>query len=163
MPRGRAKRAAIYAGVGFVTEAAFSALHDVARGRKVRFRTSPWMLPIYALVQPLYEPMHERFRAGGMPAPVRAAAYGAGFLTVEYATGAIHRRTRGTVPWDYSDAPRNVDGLIRLDYFFLWAAAGLALEPLHDRLIGPPLVPHSGGVGRACPEVIPWEQGGGPS
>jgi hypothetical protein len=27
-----------------------------------------------------------------------------------------------------------VNGLIRPDYFFLWAAAGLALEGLHDRL-----------------------------
>ena len=37
-------------------------------------------------------------------------------------------------PWDYSHARRHLHGLIRLDYLPLWAGAGLALEPVHDRL-----------------------------
>ena len=126
-------RAAIYSAVGFVYEVAFSALHDVVRNKEVRFRTSPWMFPIYALIAPLYEPMHDALRARA-PRPVRGALYGVGFLTVEYATGAALRTWRGEAPWDYTYARWHVKGLIRPDYFFLWATAGLALEPLHDRL-----------------------------
>jgi hypothetical protein len=90
------------------------------------------MFPIYALVLPLYEPLHDRMRK--LPAPVRATAYGVGFLAVEYTSGAALRSAKGSAPWDYSYARRHVNGLIRPDYFFFWAAAGLALEPLHDRL-----------------------------
>jgi hypothetical protein len=95
------------------------------------------MLPIYALIQPLYEPTHDALRERAAR-PVRAAVYGTGFLAVEYATGAALRRARGEAPWDYSDARLNVNGLIRLDYFFLWAAAGSALESLHDHLVSRP-------------------------
>lgn len=93
------------------------------------------MLPVYGLAQPLFEPFHDAAR-GRLPAPVRAAAYGVGFLAVEYATGRALRRALGAAPWDYSGARGNVDGLIRLDYFLVWAAAGLALERVHDRLAG---------------------------
>ena len=93
---------------------------------------SPWMLPIYALLLPLYEPLHNRLRE--RPRAVRAAAYGCGFLAVEYATGSLLRQATGEAPWDYSYARYHVHGLIRPEYFFLWGAAGLALEPLHDSL-----------------------------
>jgi uncharacterized membrane protein len=129
---GPARRTAVYTATGFVVEVLFSALHDAARGKKVRFRTSAWMLPIYALIKPLYEPLHDRIRSQN--ALVRATTYGLGFLAVEYATGRLIRETRGTAPWDYSYASRHIDGLIRPDYFFLWAGAGLALERLDDRL-----------------------------
>lgn len=91
------------------------------------------MVPVYGLVQLLYEPLHNRLRDRSSIA--RGAAYGAGFLIVEYTTGKFFRELRGAAPWDYSGAALNVGGLIRLDYFFLWAAFGLALEPLHDHLI----------------------------
>ena len=128
-----AGRVAVYSLVGFATEVAFSALHDRVRGKKVGLRTSPWMFPIYALILPLYEPLHDRMRHD-LPVPVRAALYGAGFLAVEYATGAAIRAATGEAPWDYSYASRNINGLIRPEYFFLWAAAGAALESLHDHL-----------------------------
>ena len=91
------------------------------------------MFPIYGLIQPLFERTHDRIRDRHPMA--RAVTYGIGFLTIEYATGALLRKLRGRAPWDYSYARRHVHGLIRPDYFFLWAAAGLALEALHDRLI----------------------------
>lgn len=91
------------------------------------------MLPIYATTQPLYEPLHDALRDRSRVE--RAAAYAAGFLAVEYASGAILRASRGSAPWDYAEARLNVSGLVRLDYAAYWAAAGLALEPLHDRLI----------------------------
>ncbi|HEV3472678.1 MAG TPA: hypothetical protein VG408_05665 [Actinomycetota bacterium] len=137
MPNGERvsflKRMMIYSIVGFTYEVAFSALHDRLRGKEVRFRTSPWMFPIYALIAPLYEPVHDAMRER-VPKLARGGVYGLGFLAVEYATGAGLRAWRGEAPWDYTYARRHVNGLIRPDYFFLWAAAGLALEPLHDRL-----------------------------
>ncbi len=133
-PVGPACRLLAYSVAGFSFEVAFSALHDVARGKDVRLRTSPWMLPIYALLLPLYEPVHDRLR--DRPLPLRATAYGLGFLGVEYASGSLLRQVRGEAPWDYTYAPRHVNGLIRPEYFFLWALAGLLCEPLHDHLTG---------------------------
>lgn len=128
-----ARRTAIYAGVGFATEVGFSALHDLARGRPVKLRTSPWMLSIYGLIQPLYEPLHDKMR-DRVPAPARATVYGLGFMAVEYTTGRLLRTLRGEAPWDYSYAPRHIDGLVRPGYFPLWATGGLALEQLHKAL-----------------------------
>ncbi len=128
-----AARAAVYAAVGWSEEVVFSALHDIARRRRPRLRTSFWMLPVYALIQPLYEPLHDRLRERA-PAPLRAALYATGIMAVEYASGRLFRRALGRAPWDYSYARRHIHGLVRPDYFPMWAAAGLALEPLHDRL-----------------------------
>lgn len=125
-------RLPVYAGAGFAFEVAFSALHDFVRGRRVRLRTSPWMLPVYALLLPLFEPVHDGLR--GRPLPLRASVYGAGFLAVEYGSGLVFRRMLGEAPWDYTYAKRHVNGLIRPDYFFLWALAGLLCERLHDEL-----------------------------
>jgi hypothetical protein len=133
--RGLVGRTSVYSLVGLATEIAFSALHDVKRGKPVKLRTSPWMLPIYALIAPLYEPLHRRLAR--QPVHVRAAAYGAGFLAVEYTTGTVFRIVRGEAPWDYTYARVHLHGLIRPEYFFFWAAAGLALEHLHSELTKP--------------------------
>ena len=123
-----------YGLIGWCGEVLFTGIHDFVRFRDRRLpaRTSIWMFPVYGLMAPLYEPLHDRIR--GLPAPVRAAAYGAGFLAVEYGTGRLFRLILGQAPWDYSYAKRHVHGLIRPDYFPIWAAAGLAMEPVHDRL-----------------------------
>ncbi|HEX2057941.1 MAG TPA: hypothetical protein VHI71_06190 [Actinomycetota bacterium] len=126
-------RLPVYAGAGFAFEVAFSALHDLGRGRPVRFRTSPWMLTVYALLLPLFEPVHDALR--GKPLAARGAVYGAGFLGVEYASGRAFRALLGEAPWDYTYARRHVHGLIRPEYFFLWAVAGLLCERLHDELV----------------------------
>ncbi len=130
---GKAARAVFYSTLGSVTEIGFSGLHDRMRGRPVRIRTSAWMVPTYALIQPLYEPMHDKLR--GRNSLVRGLAYGLGFLAVEYLTAASIAKGTGERAWDHSEARWNVDGHIRLDYIFYWAAAGLALEHLHDSLV----------------------------
>ena len=126
------ERGIVYTIAGFAFEVAFSALHDLARGKSLRFRTSPWMLPVYALLMPLYEPLHDRLRDRSVL--VRATVYGGGFLIVEYASGRMFRRFLGEAPWDYSYARWHLHGLIRPEYLLLWALAGMALEPLHDLL-----------------------------
>jgi hypothetical protein len=90
-------------------------------------------VPVYGLAQPLFEPVHNRLRRH--PVALRGAAYGAGILGVEFASGRLLRRFVGHAPWDYGRARFAVDGLIRLDYLPLWAAFGLGLERLHDRLV----------------------------
>jgi hypothetical protein len=90
-------------------------------------------VPVYALAQPLFEPAHDRLRK--RPPAFRAALYGVGILGVEYASGRLLRRLAGDAPWDYGDARFAVGGLVRLDYFPLWAAFGLGLERLHDILV----------------------------
>jgi putative ABC transporter type IV len=125
-----------YGLIGWCGEVLFTGIHDFVRlrDRRLPSRTSIWMFPVYGLMAPLYEPLHDRIR--GLPAPVRAVAYGAGFLAVEYGTGRLFRLILGQAPWDYSYAKRHVHGLIRPDYFPIWAAAGLAMEPVHDTLVG---------------------------
>jgi hypothetical protein len=95
------------------------------------------MLPVYAMSQPLFEPAHRAMR-GRVSVWGRALIYGGGFHAAEYLSGRLLRLVVGRAPWDYSDARWQLDGLIRFDYFPLWAAAGLATERLHDRLTAQP-------------------------
>jgi hypothetical protein len=122
----RPTRFLAYGLVGLAGELIFTA----AKGRP---RTSGWMLPVYGLGLPFFEPLHERLRHTRLP--VRAMAYAGGFSAVEYASGRALRRILGSAPWDYSHARWHVDGLVRADYLPVWAAAGLGFERLHDRLL----------------------------
>jgi uncharacterized membrane protein len=124
-----ARRAAAYGLVGWAVDSLF------ASARSGRPRPSHLLnVPVYALAQPLFEPVHDRLR--DRPVPLRALVYGAGILGVEYASGRALRRLVGRAPWDYRGARFAVDGLVRLDYLPLWAVFGLGLEQLHDRLVG---------------------------
>jgi uncharacterized membrane protein len=133
--RTRAGRFAFYGVLGCCAEVCFTGLADIARSRDLRLRahTTLWSFPIYGLIQPLYEPLHDGLRDRA-PGPVRALAYGTGILAVEYATGRLLRRLLGKAPWDYTYARHHVDGLIRPDWLLLWGSAGLALERVDDLL-----------------------------
>ncbi len=133
---GKAGRFVAYGLLGWCAEVVFTGIHDFIRHRDPRLpsRTSIWMFPVYGLMAPLYEPLHDALRDRGVV--LRAAAYGAGFLAIEYTSGVLLRRVLGDAPWDYSYARRHVNGLIRPDYFPLWAGAGLAMERVHDVLTG---------------------------
>ncbi len=50
-------------------------------------------------------------------------------FATEFISGSILKKIDGC-PWDYSDAPCNVNGVIRLDYFPVWFIAGLIYEYL---------------------------------
>jgi hypothetical protein len=126
-----------YGLIGWCAEVAFTGVHDFIRTRDPRLpsRSSLWMFPIYGLMQPLYEPLHDAMR-DRVPAPARGAVYGALIMAIEYASGRLLRRAVGQAPWDYSSARHHLHGLVRPDYFPVWAAAGLAMERVHDRLTG---------------------------
>jgi len=136
--RTRWGRFVAYGLIGWCGEVAFTGVHDFVRTRDRRLpsRSSLWMFPIYGLLAPLYEALHDAMRDRGVPAPARAAVYGFLIMVIEYATGWGLRKAIGDAPWDYADAHWNIHGLVRPDYFPMWAAAGLALEPVHDRLAG---------------------------
>jgi len=88
----------VYTVVGFACEVAVSAVHDVWRKKPLRFRTSPWMLPVYSLLLPLYEPVHDAIRSRSWV--IRGTVYGLGFLGVEYGSGIAFRKTLGEAPWE---------------------------------------------------------------
>ena len=133
----RRERATAYALLGTATEVVFTAvqssLHRSTRTAHLQGHTYLWMPPIYALCAVLYEPLHDRLRE--VPVAQRAAAYAAGIIGVEYVAGRLIERVAGVIPWDYSGRSRfQVHGATRLDYAPLWAAAGMALEPVDDAL-----------------------------
>ncbi|HEX6701936.1 MAG TPA: hypothetical protein VF101_14510 [Gaiellaceae bacterium] len=127
----RPGRLVAYAAAGWGVDACFTALNSLRRTGRPR-RSSLWNAPVYALAQPLFEPLHDRLR--GRSVAARGLVYGGGILAVEYTAGRVFRRTLGRAPWDYSYARYHVDGLVRPDFLPLWAIYGLALERVHDAL-----------------------------
>jgi uncharacterized membrane protein len=132
----RLGRFAVYGGLGWCFEILMTGIHDYMRNRDPRLpsRSSVWMFPIYGLLQPMYEPLHDALR--DKPIAVRAGAYGVGIMALEYATGKALRRLVGEAPWDYTYAKVHIDGLVRPAYFPLWAGLGLGMERVHDTLVG---------------------------
>ena len=131
-------RFVLYGLLGWAIEIVWTALGSTVSGAQRGWRlagtTYLWMFPIYGLLAPLYEPLHDAIRA--WPWPLRGLLYGLGYLAVEYAAGWLLRRLTGACPWDYTGrGRRQLHGLIRLDYGPLWALLGLVLEPVHDLLV----------------------------
>lgn len=82
------------------------------------------MFPIYgmaALLAPLSR-LLQRFRT-----VTRGLIYMVCIFLVEYTSGRFLKK-RNCCPWDYSEAPLQVDGVIRLDYAPLWFLTGLFYE-----------------------------------
>lgn len=131
-------RFTVYGLLGWCGEIVWTASREKVTGRQpgwnLRGTSYLWMFPIYGLIAPLYEPIHNAIRPG--PWPARGLVYMVGFFTIEYIAGWLLRRLTGACPWDYTEHSRwHVHGLIRLDYAPVWFVAGLALEPVHDFLV----------------------------
>lgn len=93
---------------------------------KLMGNTSIWMFPIYGMAS-LLAPLCRMLR--GKSLILRGAVYTCCIFAGEYATGSFLRKFKAC-PWDYSKAPLNVNGLIRLDYAPFWFGAGLLFERL---------------------------------
>ena len=89
-------------------------------------QTSLWMFPIYGMAV-FIVPVHEHL--DDWPVICRASVYAFMIMCGEFLTGSL-LTAMGVCPWDYSDATYSVRGVVRLDYFPFWAAAGLVFERL---------------------------------
>lgn len=92
--------------------------------RKLTGVSSLHMFPIYGAAS-LVRPLSKRLRGCGIV--LRGLIYMAGIFGVEYVSGSFLKRHH-CCPWDYSKAPLQIDGVIRLDYAPLWFATGLLYE-----------------------------------
>ena len=79
----RRSRFALYGLLGWYTEVVFTAIVRFIRQRDRRLfgQTSLWMFPIYGLIQPLYEPLHDALKER-LPPGGRGLVYSLGFLAV---------------------------------------------------------------------------------
>ena len=111
--------------LGWCLEITFTALHSLQQRKfTLQGTTSLWMFPIYgcaAFIGPLsrlLQKKHPLFRGN---------LYMLGIFLVEFSTGLLLKK-KDWCPWDYSDSPLNIHGVIRLDYAPLWLLAGLFFE-----------------------------------
>ena len=112
---------------GWCMEIIFTSLHCVSdRDFKLTGNTSIWMFPIYGLAC-LLHPVCDQLKNKSLW--VRGSIYTCVIFTGEYLSGTLLRRIHAC-PWDYSQSPWNVNGLIRLDYAPLWFGAGLLFEKI---------------------------------
>jgi uncharacterized membrane protein len=87
------------------------------------------MFPIYGMASFL-KPLCRLLK--GKSLLLRGGVYTCCIFCGEYLTGSFLKKFEAC-PWDYSEAPLNINGLIRLDYAPLWFGAGLLFEKILDR------------------------------
>lgn len=112
---------------GWCMEILFTSLGAFLQGDiRLPGSTSVWMFPIYgtaALIGPVYEKIKH------WPAFLRGMLYSCGIMAGEFVSGTV-LKLFSACPWDYSGSLLNIGGVVRLDYFFFWVAAGLVFERL---------------------------------
>ena len=115
---------------GWCIEIIFTSLGAFLQGDLRLFgQTSLWMFLIYGLaafIKPLYEVIKK------LPLLLRGCIYSFCILICEYISGMLLKKHH-LCPWDYSNSPTNINGVIRLDYAALWALAGLLFERIVTR------------------------------
>ena len=115
---------------GWCIEIIFTSLGAFLQGDlRLIGQTSLWMFPIYGLaafIKPLYEVIKK------LPLLLRGCIYSFSILICEYISGMLLKKHH-LCPWDYSNSPTNINGVIRLDYAALWALAGLLFERIVTR------------------------------
>lgn len=112
---------------GWCMEIIFTSLHCVTdKDPKLKGNTSIWMFPIYGLAC-LLHPLCDHIKDKSLW--LRGSIYTFFIFSGEYISGSLLRRIHAC-PWDYSESPLNIKGLIRLDYAPLWFMAGLLFEKI---------------------------------
>lgn len=96
------------------------------RDPKLKGQSSLWMFPIYGMAA-FIRPLSRVIRKWSFFA--RGILYTCCIFGTEYLSGSILKK-HGSCPWDYSDSPFHINGLIRLDYAPLWFTTGLLYEKL---------------------------------
>ena len=111
--------------IGWCIEVFWTGLNSLLNhDPKLRGFSSLHMFPIYGMAA-LIAPLSSHLKKYGTF--TRGLIYMLGIFTVEYASGTYLKK-RGRCPWDYSDSPLQINGVIRLDYAPLWFFTGLFYE-----------------------------------
>lgn len=130
-------RFCIYGLLGWCWEIVWTAVTEKAWGRQRDWRlvghTYLWMFPIYGLLAPVGEPIHNALRSHFWV--LRGLVYLIGIWMVEYFAGWTLRKLTGKCPWDYSNFPGSIQGIITLEYAPVWFIFGLGFERVHDTLV----------------------------
>ena len=127
----------IYGALGWCFEIVWTALTGKVRGMQPDWRltghTYLWMFPIYGLLAPIGEPVHNALR--DYPWILRGTIYLLAIWAVEFVTGWLIKVLTGKCPWDYSHLRGNFHGIVALEYAPVWFLFGLAFERVHDALV----------------------------
>ena len=127
----------IYGVFGWCFEILWTSLTEKIRGTQRDWRlvghTYLWMFPIYGLLAPIGEPVHNALR--GYQWYLRGLIYLLAIWAVEFATGWLLKTLTGKCPWDYSHLRGNFRGIVALEYAPVWFLFGLAFERLHDAML----------------------------
>lgn len=112
---------------GWCLEILYTGLQSMKKkNRTLTGKTSIWMFPIYGMVC-LFRPVCHRMK--GQNIFLRGLLYTGMIFAGEFITGSLLKKY-DACPWDYSDAPLNFRGVIRLDYAPLWFGTGLLFEKI---------------------------------
>lgn len=115
---------------GWCMEILFTSIKNLnKKDHRLIGQTSIWMFPIYGIaciIGPLSKMLKKE------PPLVRGGIYSLGIFSFEYISGKLLKK-HNLCPWDYSNAPTNIDGIIRLDYAPFWIGAGLLFEKILNR------------------------------
>ncbi|MCC8137462.1 MAG: putative ABC transporter permease [Clostridiales bacterium] len=110
---------------GWCMEVFWTGLHSlINHDPKLTGVSSLRMFPIYgmaSLIAPLSHAL-KKFNTF-----TRGIIYMLGIFAVEYTSGSFLKK-KGKCPWDYSNSPYQVNGVIRLDYAPIWFLTGLFFE-----------------------------------
>ena len=130
-------RFCIYGLLGWCFEIVWTAVSEKVTRRQTDWKltghTYLWMFPIYGLLAPIGEPVHNLLRAHFWV--LRGLAYLLGIWLMEFVTGWLLRKFTGKCPWDYSHLRGNFQGIITLEYAPVWFLFGLGFERVHDALV----------------------------
>jgi uncharacterized membrane protein len=132
-PLGVLGRFIAYGLMGLCVECCFTSVMDLATGAgdlRLKGYSYLWMHPIWGATLLLAEVLMGLLQRMGLSRITRAFVAMAASFAIEYVTGALLVAAIGRCPWDYTDSPWSVHGLIRLDYAPLWFMCGWTCEPL---------------------------------
>ena len=110
---------------GWCLEILWTGLHSLINHEpKLMGVSSLRMFPIYGMAA-LLSPMSKALKK--CRTMTRGLIYMVCIFAVEYPSG-MYLKKRNCCPWDYSDAPCQINGVIRLDYAPVWFLTGLFYE-----------------------------------
>ena len=122
----------IYGLLGWNMEVIWTGFAEILHGSpNLIGHTSLWMFFIYGSASFLLEPIHTRIRR--LHWLLRGCIWAGLIFAIEFISGTLLKLI-GITAWNYTGTFA-VLGVIRLDYFPAWAAAGLIFKKIHDMLV----------------------------